>query len=213
VTAKPAQVDAEGERDAQRSTLAFYELHAREYFDRTVGADLESLYDRFFASVKPGGRVLDLGSGSGRDLKVMRERGFDPLGIDGAPSLVKLAAEFSGANCVVMRFEDLSFDDEFDGAWACASLLHLPKRELPLVLKRVFNALTEDGAFFLSVKVGDGETVLPDGRRFSYYRPLELHRLLEEVGFCVDQSWLTDDSLRPQRTLDWLNVVAKRIRG
>jgi 2-polyprenyl-3-methyl-5-hydroxy-6-metoxy-1,4-benzoquinol methylase len=88
VIEKPVQIDSDVEQDARQSTLHFYESHAREYFDRTVEADLRPLYERFFASVKPGGRVLDLGAGSGRDLKVMRERGFEPLGIDGTPSLV-----------------------------------------------------------------------------------------------------------------------------
>lgn len=95
------------EGDPGESTRAFYEAHAREYFDRTVSADLGHLYERFLKYVKPGGRVLDVGSGSGRDLKALRARGYDPVGIDASPALAQLATDFSGSTCLLMRFQRL----------------------------------------------------------------------------------------------------------
>jgi SAM-dependent methyltransferase len=193
-----------------RSTIAFYEGHAQEYFDRTVSADLGPLYGRFLQYVKPGGRVLDLGSGSGRDLKALRDRGYATLGIDASPSLAKLAAAFSGVPCLTMRFEDLNFDSEFDAVWACASLLHVSKRKLPSILERIRGALVANGALFLSVQAGEGEKLLPDGRFFSYYMAQEFHQFVEDAGFSLDQCWFSKDTLNSHRSIDWLNVIAKR---
>ncbi len=192
------------------STRAFYEAHAKEYFARTVSADLSSVYDRFLKHVKPNGRILDAGCGSGRDLKALRDRGFDPVGIDASPALAKLATEFSGATCFPMRLEDLKFEYPFDAAWACASLLHMPKHKLVTVLRRLGRALVPDGMLFASVKVGEGEQLLPDGRFFAYYTPDEFERFLAKAGFCVEQLWISKDSLCSRRRIRWLNIIARR---
>jgi SAM-dependent methyltransferase len=198
------------EGDPGESTRAFYEAHAREYFDRTVSADLGHLYDRFLKYVTAGARILDLGAGSGRDLKALRARGYDPVGIDASPALAKLAAEFSGTSCLPMRFEDLSFERPFDAAWACASLLHIPKDKLPSVLRRLHSALVAGGILFVSVQLGKGEQRLPDGRFFAYYAPVEFAQLLGRAGFRIDQSWMSKDSLRSERPIRWLNIIAHR---
>lgn len=200
--------DSEGNNG--KSTLAFYESYAQEYFDRTVVADLKPLYDRFLPNVKPGGRILDLGSGSGRDLKVMRDRGFVPLGIDASPKLAKLATDFSGVTCLTMQFEDLDLPKGFDAAWACASLLHISKCRIPAILKNIRDLLTEDGIFFASVQLGDGEKLLPDGRFFAYYQLEEFSCLMENARFKIQQSWVSKDSLSHRRSIDWINVVADK---
>src|ERR1039457_7495050 len=73
--------------DSSESTVNFYETHAREYFDRTVSADLSALYEIFLKHVRPGGRVLGAGCGAGRDLKILQARGFDAVGIGAHNSL------------------------------------------------------------------------------------------------------------------------------
>lgn len=194
--------------DPGESTSGYYESHAREYFGRTVSADLSSVYDRFLKYVKRNGKVLDIGCGSGRDLRALRERGFKTVGIDASPSLAKLAAEFSGVTCLPMHFEDLQFEHSFDAAWACASLLHVPKRKLALVLGRLHKALIAGGILFVSVKVGRGEHLLRDGRFFAYYRPDEFEQALTKAGFVLDESWISQDSLHPRRQIRWLNIIA-----
>ncbi len=196
--------------ELSESTNDFYESHAREYFDRTVSANLSSVYDQFLKFVTPNGRILDLGCGSGRDLKAMRDRGFKPVGIDASLSLAKLAAEFSGAHCLTMRFEDFEVEQPFDAVWACASLIHIPKTNLSSILNRIYDALISGGMLFVSVKVGDGEELLPDGRFFAYYTPPELEFSLSKAGFAIDYSWISSDSLRPAQDIRWLNIIAHR---
>jgi 2-polyprenyl-3-methyl-5-hydroxy-6-metoxy-1,4-benzoquinol methylase len=198
--------------DPTESTVEFYETHAREYFDRTVSADLSSFYDAFSKRVRLGGRVLDAGCGSGRDLKNLRARGFEAVGIDASGALVELAIRYSGADCFKMRLEDVNFKANFDAVWACASLLHVPKKRIVSVLQRLRKSLVEDGVLFASVQLGKGETLSPDGRFFAYYSAEELARVLKMAGFSVDNSWISEDTLPSRQSLRWLNIFARESR-
>ena len=200
-----------GLADASSSTLDYYEKHAREYFERTVSADLSAVYDVFLKHVRPGGRILDAGCGSGRDLKAFRSRGFDPVGIDASDALVNLAREFSGAPCFRIRLEDVSFSSEFDAVWACASLLHLPRTKVLPVLQRLRRSLVDGGTLFVSVQIGEGENFTPDGRFFAYYDPDELLCLVKVSGFTVVEQWTSADALLARRSIRWLNVIARKM--
>ncbi len=197
-------------RDPIASTLRFYEIHAKEYFDRTVSADLSHLYDRFLSCVRAEGRILDAGCGSGRDLRNFRERGFDVVGIDASSALIKLAQEYSGAPCYTVRLEDIVYKRSFDGIWACASLLHLPKLVLAPVLRRIQEALVPGGVMFASVQMGEGETLTPDGRFYVYYQHEEFLRFIEEADFDIEDSWVSEDSLPGRSTIRWINVLARK---
>lgn len=142
------------------STSRFYDKHADEYFEKTVHANLTHLYERFLSRVPHRGRILDVGCGSGRDLKAFKSRGYRPFGIDSSSKLVRLAREYAGVECEVRRIQDIAYDGEFDAVWACASLLHLPKSELGEALKRLRRALVKNGVLFASVQIGQGEQVL-----------------------------------------------------
>src|SRR4051794_16074486 len=76
-----------GHSGAVDATIDYYTKHAREYFNKTVDADLSDAHDRFLSLVRPGGRILDAGCGSGRDLRVFHERGFAAVGIDASGPL------------------------------------------------------------------------------------------------------------------------------
>ena len=207
---KPTAIKTLPVAKAADSTVKFYEAHAREYFDKTVSADLSPLYDEFLSHVRPGGRVLDVGCGSGRDLRIFRSRGFDAVGMDASNALVQLAREFSGASCTSMRFEDVRFRESFDAVWACASLLHVPKRRLIPILRRLRRSLIGKGVLFASVKLGQGEVLDADGRFFAYYQPDEFAKQVERAGFDVDRVWISEDSLLYRTQTRWINLTAHK---
>jgi 2-polyprenyl-3-methyl-5-hydroxy-6-metoxy-1,4-benzoquinol methylase len=195
--------------DPIKSTVQFYEEHAQEYFERTVSADLSPIYDEFSKWVPPGSKVLDAGCGSGRDVKNLHLRGFDVMGIDGSAALVKLARQYSGANCRTMRLENINFVRRFDGIWSCASLLHVPKPKLISVLRRLGRAMVEGGTLYASVQVGKGEMLAPDGRYFAYFTTGEFTDYLIAAGLVVEKSWVSQDTIATQRSLRWINVFAR----
>ena len=106
-------------------TLEWYNDNAARYAAETVDTDMRMVCDRFLALVRPGGRVLDLGCGSGRDLKYFREQGFEAEGLDGSAELCKLAADHSG--CIRCH-------DPVAGFAGCLLSAEFPERYFFIVL-------------------------------------------------------------------------------
>lgn len=138
-------------------SIQFYEDNAEDFFQRSVEADMLPAQRTFAALLPRGGRVLDAGCGSGRDALAFREMGFDVTAIEAAPKLAALARAHTGLLVEVMTFDQVAWRDRFDGIWACASLLHVARAELPVVLERLRDALRPGGAFYMSFKYGTAE--------------------------------------------------------
>jgi hypothetical protein len=81
-----------------------------------------------------------------------------------------------------MLFEEISFDREFDGVWASASLLHVPRDGLPDVLRRVHAALKPGGWLEAGFKSGGQEGRDSLGRYYNYMNPEELEPVLRAAG-------------------------------
>lgn len=192
------------------ANLAFYDANAEAYAAQTYRADLSHLYGPFLALLPRNAHILDVGCGGGRDLRAFRERGFIPFGIDPSSELARIARHYSGVEVVVGKVELLEIEEKFDGAWACASLLHLRKAELPNALKRLHRSLIGSGVLFLSVQAGDGEEFGPDGRFYSRYSESELQNAVHVSGFEILRTWQTSDSLPARPTVTWINVLARK---
>lgn len=54
-----------------------------------------------------------------------------------------------------MLFQDLDAVNINEGIWACASILHLPKKELVAVFQKMCNAVKDNGTIYTSFKYGD----------------------------------------------------------
>ncbi len=93
-----------------------------------------------------------------------------------------------------MNFEDMEFEDVFDGIWACGSLIHIPKNEMPEILGRIHDALCSDGILYISVK----KEIQKDSSGERYFAIILLGRkstaMLEKTGlFEILEVWETDD--------------------
>jgi SAM-dependent methyltransferase len=108
-------------------TVAYYDAHAVRYARYTLPACMGTLYDQFLALVPPGGHILDAGSGSGRASLEFKRRGYKVTAVDASRELARLASEVIGQAVGVLRFQELTFEEAFDGIWACASLLHVSR--------------------------------------------------------------------------------------
>lgn len=108
-------------------------------------------------------------------------------------------------------FAKLDWTEEFNGIWACASLLHLPKNELENVLETLLKALKASGVMYVSFKAGTGEA-MEKGRFFSYYNENELKSILQKVGSNeVVKCWTSEDVRRSRQKQSWTNCLAKKI--
>ncbi len=198
-------------RGPHEPTLTYYEANAKCFFRNTYNVDMSELYEPFLALLPPGAHILDAGCGSGRDSLAFLKRGCEVTAMDASASMVDLASYHTGLPVLHMSFDQIQFRDRFDGVWACASLLHIPKQGLPMVLERFSLALRSGGVAYASFKYGEDE-VVRDGRLFSDYSEDGLLRLLDTCPELEPvELWRTTD-LRPEcNDTVWLNVLLRKL--
>src|SRR5579863_7193950 len=131
-------------------TIAFYDKNGQEFANRTLHLDMTRSYQRFLALVPENGHLLDAGCGPGRDTRAFLERGYKVTAIDASETMVTLATQLTRQQALKMRFQELAFCEVFDGIWACASLLHVPRHEMDAVFERFVMALKPGGVWYIS---------------------------------------------------------------
>src|SRR3954469_22952033 len=119
-------------------TLDHYNRKADDFWKHTRGHDVSQNIAALLAHIEgePPFRILDLGCGPGRDLKTFYELGHVAVGLEGASSFAAMARAFSGCEVWEQDFLNLELPpNRFDGVYANASLFHVPRQELPRVLR------------------------------------------------------------------------------
>lgn len=195
----------------KEKTLEYYEVNLDSFVEGTVNADMKFVYQKFEQELFFGAKILDLGCGSGRDAKFFFEKGYQVKATDGSESLCQYASKLTGLNVECMLFEDMEYDEEFDGVWACASLLHMSKDELPAIISKVKKALKPKGVLFTCFKYGNEEHV-KNGRFFSNFTEETVVNLIGKAqGFNVLSTFVTGDVRHDRSDERWINIIAKKI--
>ena len=108
-----------------------------------------------------------------------------------------------------MDFMELKEKEKYDGIWACASLLHISKEQMPLLLTKMRDAIVEGGVIYISYKSGDFEGER-NGRFFLDVTSNTFRDIIEKViGLKILEEWVTED-VRPDKQMKWYNVVLRR---
>ena len=189
----------------------YYNENADKFFNDTVNIDMGEFYKVFFPLVKKGGKILDVGCGSGRDMKSFLANGFDVVGFDASDEMVKKARELTRGHVIKSQFSNITWEDEFDGVWASASLLHVPAEELPCILEKLWRALKREGAFFMSFKYGDKQ-YQKDGRHFQNFTEVTINPFLEGLkNLNIIKKWKTVDKRIDRSGELWLNLIAVKV--
>ncbi|MCL1929556.1 class I SAM-dependent methyltransferase [Candidatus Saccharibacteria bacterium] len=115
--------------DAVKQNTQTYDKIASSYSKRNYEHFWIDEFD-YYKSIIDGKKVVDLGCGAGRDAEVFVKNGFDHTGVDASSGMLKIAKKrVPSGNFRKMNFAKLSFkDSEFDGFWAAASFLYVPKK-------------------------------------------------------------------------------------
>lgn len=203
-----------------RATIEAYDAHAAAYRDGTSAATDQTAAQlrAFVDAVTVPGRVLELGSGPGRDAVLLEAAGLSVRRTDIATTFVQqLRADGHQADQLDPLRDDL--DDParpgtpYDGVWANACLLHVARTDLQTVLERLRAATRPGGVLTLSLKEGDGEGWSTHGhvsapRHFVYWRAEPLRAVLEAAGWAdvevtasssqrTGEAWLDARAVRP----------------
>ncbi|MCY4726255.1 class I SAM-dependent methyltransferase [Nocardioides sp. STR2] len=197
-------------------TVRSYDRDAAAYAARTatvpdpVRADLEDLAAR----IGPGARVIEIGSGGGRDALLMEQLGLAVRRTDVTPAFVELLRE-QGHACDRLDplVDDLtSPDGPYDAVWANASLLHVARADLRTVLGRLAEVTRPGGLLRMSLKEGDGEGWSTHGtisgpRHFTYWRAPAVEVVVRASGW---GDVVVRQGLGGDRGETWLELSAVR---
>ena len=161
-------------------TLRFYGNNAQAYAEREVTKHTRLI--RFLALLAPGATILELGCGAGADSAEMLARGFDVQPTDGSPEMASEASRRLGRAVGTLLFHDLDKVDAYDGVWANACLLHVPRSELARILALIWRALKPAGYFYASFKTGAAEGRDSLNRYYNYPSPDWLRAAYAKAG-------------------------------
>jgi len=169
------------------------------------------------AHAGPGARLLDVGCGPGRDAAWLTAHGAFVIGTDLSAGMLALARAALPGRLVQLDMRRLPFaDGAFAGLWGMASLLHLPKADMPGALHEIRRVLTPNGGLVLGLQVGteEGWEESPYDaavqRYFARYQPEEIVALLATTGFRVRQRGETHE--RHKHWMQWFAVRADDAR-
>jgi SAM-dependent methyltransferase len=161
-------------------TLKFYADNAATYVQHAQRPTPQLA--GFMARLPPGGTVLELGTGNGRDAAAMLASGFAVTPSDASPELAAEAQARLNCPVRIMAFHELDDVAAYDGVWACACLLHAPREELTDDLARIFRALRPGGVLTASFKAGNSEGRDRFGRYYNYIDADQLRAHLAASG-------------------------------
>jgi SAM-dependent methyltransferase len=212
MTNPPTSLSPAELQDIADRTLEHYVARADSFWEGTRDHDVSQNISALLESIEgqPPFRILDLGCGPGRDLKVLATRGHTAIGIEGAATFAQMARTHSG--CDVWEQDFLKLDlppAAFDGVYANASLFHVPAQELSRVLTELRVALKPRGVLFSSNPHGNDDEGWQRGRYGTYHRPDTWRRYMTDAGFCEVTHYYRPAGV-PREQQPWFASVWRR---
>lgn len=188
----------------------YYDENYEEYFKNTIDADMSEMIERFLSYLKPGARILDAGCGVGRDTKVFLQKGYEVEAFDSSIQMCRISSEYTGQQTRLLKFENMDYENEFDGIWACASLLHVSREDLPDVFSRLEKALKIYGVLYASFKLGSDYS--EQGRNFISFSEEEITKfIMDYTRFTINESILTSDVRKHVSDVNWINLILEKV--
>lgn len=192
-------------------TLEYYERNAESFTSSTQNLTFSETQDRFLSRLPERATILDFGCGAGRDSRYFLDHGYTVEASDGSDAMVRTASQLTGLKVRKMLFSELYEVNRYDGIWACSSILHCTKKELPAIFEKMVRALKEKGVIYTSFKYGEYEGER-NGRYFSDFTEESFREFLEKVPeLDIEYMWVTSD-IRPGREKEkWLNLLLRKL--
>ena len=183
-------------KDYIKDTLNYYDNNIDSYKKLWLD-DFSSNYnfdipDIFLSYLNKNSKILDMGCGTGRDSKYFKELGHIVKSIDGSLEMCKIASNLLNEEVEQLNFLDINYNNEFDGVFACASLLHLSNEDLLIVLNKISNALKENGILYTCFKYGES-TRLDNGRFYNDMNEEKFLNLINNINnLKILKTWVTE---------------------
>ena len=191
----------------------YYESNAERYASETFSADMSEQYQRFLPLLKKRAKILDVGSGSGRDAFYFQKHGYQVTALEPSKNLGREIRKVFSGEIVCSDIQSYQPMERYDGIWACASLIHLQEEEILCFFKKMDMYLSDNGIVYASGKSGISTGEVADGRFFLEFTEQLVEKILTvNKQLQLEQLWYTED-VRGRRGFRWLNVVLRLRRN
>ena len=164
----------------------YYQKKYKSYHEKTFTIDPSDFLAPLAERLTAGAIVLDVGCGSGRDLLWMKKKGFDVIGFERSPALVKLARENAGCEVVEGDFETYDFSAiSADAIMLIGALVHIPYDRFSDLFKDIIISLSDFGKILITLKEGTGSWTDEEGRTFYLWQDEKAKAIFDSLGFKV----------------------------
>ena len=191
----------------------YYESNAEHYAAETIYADMSEQYQSVLPLLKKGAKILDVGSGSGRDACYFQKQGYQVTALEPSKNLGREIRKVFSGEIVCSDIQSYQTTERYDGIWACASLIHLQEEEILCFFKKIDMYLNDNGIVYVSGKSGISTGEVADGRFFLEFTEQLVEKILTvNKQLQLEQLWYTED-VSGRRGFRWLNVVLRLRRN
>lgn len=185
----------------------YYESNAEHYAAETFSADMSEQYQRFLPLLKKGAKILDVGSGSGRDACYFQKHGYQVTALEPSKNLCREIRKVFSGEIICSDIQNYQPKERYDGIWACASLIHLQEEEILRFFEKIDLYLNDNGVVYVSGKngipTGEGE----DGRFFLEFTEQLVEKILTvNEQLKPEQLWYTED-VSGRQGFRWMNLI------
>ncbi len=201
-----------GDRTSFISRLCkdYYEINAEAYHASTVRIDPASFLTPLARRLTPGAAILDLGCGSGRDMRWFEERGFRVTGMERSASLAGMARNHCKCPVIEADFETYDFSSMcFDALVLIGAMVHIPQNRFRHILENMLQALVSGGYVLITLKEGQHLTETSFPRVFYLWQDSDLRTIFRDLGLKV-----VDFSRSVSKVRDsdiWLGYVLQNV--
>ena len=197
-------------KDYIKNTLEYYDNNIESYKEMWLN-DFSSNYnfeipDIFLGYLNTNSHILDLGCGTGRDSKYFLDKGYQVTSIDGSKEMCKIARNLLNKEVNEINFLDLDYNNEFDGVFACASLLHLSNEDLIFVLKKISKSLKENGILYTCFKYGQN-TRVDNGRFYNDMNEEKFLDLMKNIeNLKILKTWISEQYKSDTKFINYILI-------
>lgn len=185
----------------------YYESNAEHYAAETFSTDMSEQYQKFLPLLKKEAKILDVGSGSGRDACYFQTHGYQVTALEPSKNLCREIQKVFSGEIVCSDIQSYQPTERYDGIWACASLIHLQEEEVLHFFNKIDEYLNDNGIVYISGKNGFPTGEVEDGRFFLEFTEQLVEKILtvnEQLE--LEQLWYTRDA-SGRKGFRWLNVI------
>ena len=190
----------------------YYESNAERYAAETFSADMSEQYQRFLPLLKNGAKILDVGSGSGRDACYFQKQGYQVTALEPSQNLCREIRKVFSGEIVCSNIQNYRPAEGYDGIWACASLIHLQEGEVLQFFFKIDRYLNDNGIVYISGKNGIHTGEAEDGRYFLEFSEQLIEKILtvnEQLE--LEQLWYNKD-VSGRKGFLWINVILRMMK-